>query len=65
VSVLHFAIGLLLLCVGGFMAVRREAVVARAQRRSGGRPVQGPTAFLVVGVLLALVGISQLVQAFV
>jgi hypothetical protein len=65
VSVFHLVIGLLLLPLGFFMAARREAVVARHRLRSEGRPVQAPAAYLLLGVMLALVGVSQLVLAFV
>jgi hypothetical protein len=65
VSVVHFVIGLAALAVGLVCVARRQAIVARHERTSQGRPVQAPAAYLVLGVLLVLVGVSQLVTAFV
>ncbi len=65
VSVAHFVIGLAALAVGLLSVARREAIVARLQRRSGGRRVQSSSAYLVMGGLLLLVGVSQIILAFV
>jgi len=63
--VLHFVVGVAAFGVGMFGVVRREAIVARYQRRSGGRAVQPPMAYLLVGVILMLVGVAQIIEAFV
>ena len=64
-TVAHFVIGLAALAIGLFCGVRREVVLARHQARADGHPVQAPAAYLVLGVVLVLVGVSQLVSAFV
>jgi hypothetical protein len=50
--------------LGSSPSFAATAIVARHKRRLQGRAVQVPMAYLVVGVILVLVGITQLIAAF-
>jgi hypothetical protein len=63
-SVAHLLVGLAALAVGVVCAVGREPIVARQRQRFTDRPAQAPMLYLVLGVLLILVGITQVVLAF-
>jgi hypothetical protein len=65
VSVAHFLLGVAALPIGLTMLLGRDAIVAREPRKPLGGVIQSPMAFLVLGVLLTLVGITQVVTAFV
>ena len=62
--VLHLVIGLAALGVGLFGVVRREAIVARSARRSAGGAVQPAAVYLLIGLILILIGLAQIVEAF-
>jgi hypothetical protein len=65
VSVAHFLLGVAALPIGLTMLLGRDAIVARHQRKPDGGAIQSPVVYLVLGVLLTLVGITQIVTAFV
>ena len=62
-SVVHFIVGVAALAVGLLVLFGREAIVARQQRRSGSTLIQAPMMYLVLGGLLALVGLLQVILA--
>jgi len=63
VAVAEFIVGIALLSLGGVMVLGRERIVASHQRRFSGRAVQPPMAWLVLGTILTLAGLSQVLLA--
>ena len=65
-SIVQAVIGVACLLVGGHNVVRREAIVARLQRRSTGKvSIQPPMAYAVSGGIVALAGIVFILAALV
>lgn len=52
-------VGIALLAIGSHNFLRRDAIVARHQRRVDARHVQSPSAYAVSGVICALAGASM------
>jgi hypothetical protein len=63
VSLAQLVLGIDLLVLAAACVLGRERVVARARGRAGFHVVQPPTAFVVVGVILAVVGVAQVALA--
>jgi len=63
VSVVHLLFGVVLIALGLILAVGRRLVAARYEERLSDRPMQSPMAYLVLGALLVLVGITQIALA--
>jgi hypothetical protein len=62
VAVVQLIIGILLLTIGGVYVTRREQIAARQDRSAGGQ-LRSPSAYLVIGTVLALAGLLQVVLA--
>ena len=63
-SVAHLILGIAALAVGSVCALGRNSVVAWQRERFSDRPAQAPALYLLLGVILMLVGVSQLVLGF-
>lgn len=63
-SAAHIIVGIAAFAVGSVCALGRNSVVAWQQERFSDRLAQAPALYLLLGVILTLVGVSQLVVGF-